>query len=320
MKIIDTHCDVLWKLQVAKRGKVYGKGGVDFYHSDALEVNFKRLKEGKVMVQFFAIFIEPDVPSSEKWQHALEQIDLYYSEILRKHEEMVHIKNWGDLFTLQTGEIGAVLTLEGAEAFGNDLVKLNHLYRLGVKSIGLTWNEANLCADGIGEARGAGLTSFGRKVVQCNNEHKVLTDVSHASEQAFWDILETAHYPIASHSNARAVCDHPRNLTDEQIEALFAKDGLIQLVFYPPFIREGGGDVTVDDLVRHIDHLCSLGGVRKIGFGSDFDGINSFVKGLEHAGKYQSLIRKLLNYYTEEEVKGFAHGNFMHYARRNLLT
>src|SRR5690625_6893905 len=110
-----------------------------------------RLKQGKVSVQFFAIFIYPEVPSDQMWQHALEQIDFFYEEVLGKNEAMKHMTSWSDLDDLQDGEIGAVLTLEGAEAFGNGLVKLRNLNRVGVTGVGLTWNVAILWAEGEGE-------------------------------------------------------------------------------------------------------------------------------------------------------------------------
>src|SRR5690625_4895184 len=205
MKIIDTHCDALYKLQMAERGKYYGIGSLKFLDSIDLDTNYNRLKAGKVCAQFFAIFIEPDVPFDEKWQHALEQIDLFYTEVLGKNPKIKHLKKWTDFDDLHKEEIGAVLTLEGADAFGNDLIKLQTLYRLGVLSIGLTWNNANLCADGAGEPRGGGLTLLGKEVVSLNNEHKVLTDVSHLSVNGFWDVIELADYPIATHSNVRKI-------------------------------------------------------------------------------------------------------------------
>lgn len=312
MNVIDTHSDALFKLQEAKRRAE----PMSFYHAGELDTNLMRLKAGKVKVQFFAIFIEPDIPSDEKWQHALEQIDLFYTEVLDKHAEIKHVREWEEIYSLEEGEIGAVLSLEGADAFGNDLMKLRQLYRLGVKSIGLTWNYANLCADGVAEDRGAGLTRLGKEVVQLNNEQRVLTDVSHASEATFWDILELAHYPFASHSNARAICDHPRNLSDEQIVSMFDRGGFIHLVFNPPFIKQGSNTATIGDLINHIDHFCSLGGVNRIGFGSDFDGISDYVYGLEDAAKYQNLINELLKYYTEDEVKGFASDNFLRNIQR----
>lgn len=311
MKIIDTHCDALLKLQLAKRGSFYGTTPLDFTSSDQLDTNFQRLQAGGVCVQFFAIFLYPDLPDNEKWQHALEQVDLFYTEILGKNPAMKHIKKWEDIDSLKEGEIGAVLTLEGADAFGNDLMKLRQLYRLGVLSIGLTWNNANLCADGAGEPRGGGLTLLGKEVVRLNNEHRILTDVSHLSVKGFWDVMELADYPIASHSNARALCNHPRNLDDDQAKAMFAKNGMIDVVFCLSFIKEGGKDVEIADLVKHIDHFSSLGGVKNIGIGSDFDGIDAYMKNLENASEFQNLIHELQKHFSESEVEGFAYRNFL---------
>ncbi|RDW17054.1 diguanylate cyclase [Oceanobacillus arenosus] len=311
MKIIDTHCDALLKLQMAKRGQYPGEVSLEFRNSAKIDTNLNRLKQGKVKAQFFAIFIDPDIPSDEKWQHALEQIDLFYTEIVEKNPEVKHIKDWADFDSLKDGEIGAVLALEGADAFGNDLVKLRHLYRAGIKYMGMTWNNANLCADGAGEPRGGGLTLLGKEVVKLNNEHLVFTDVSHSSIQGFWDILEYADYPMASHANARAICDHPRNLYDEQVETMFAKKGLIHVVYNPPFINKDSETAKITDLIKHIDRLCSLGGEKQIGFGSDFDGISSFVTDLENASHYPNLINELLKYYSEDQVKGFAYRNFL---------
>lgn len=311
MRIIDTHCDALLKLQLAKRGSFYNQTPLNFMDSEKIDTNFQRLQAGGVYVQFFAIFLYPDLPDDEKWQHALEQVDLFHTEILGKNPAMKHIKKWEDIDSLQKGEIGAVLTLEGADAFGNDLMKLRQLYRLGVLSIGLTWNNANLCADGAGEPRGGGLTLLGKEVVRLNNENRILTDVSHLSVKAFWDVIELADYPIASHSNARALCDHPRNLDDEQAKAMFAKNGMIDVVFCLDFIKEGGKNVKIADLVKHIDHFCELGGVKQIGIGSDFDGVGSYMENLENASKFQNLINELQKYYKEDEVAGFAYRNFL---------
>lgn len=313
MKIIDTHCDALMKLQLGKRKQFNFNGPFDYTTSDEIETNFNRLSLGKVQVQFFAIFIEPDVPSDEKWQHALEQVDIFFTEVLGKNPEIKHIKKWNDLDLLKEGEIGAVLALEGADPIGNDLMKLRQLYRLGIMSIGLTWNYANYCADGVLEPRGAGLTLLGKEIIKLNNDNYVFSDVSHASVQGFWDILEIAEYPIATHSNAQAICDHPRNLNDDQIKGMFQKNGLIHVVFNPPFITKDKEVATIPDLIRHIDYLCSLGGVEQIGFGSDFDGITTFVSDLENSSTYQNLINELLKYYSEDEVRGFAYQNFLNH-------
>ncbi len=305
MRVIDLHCDALLKLSE-------GKGTLRFADASELQANKQRLKQGQVKVQCFAIFIEPKIKSDQKFQAALDQVDYFYEEVLRKNPEMKQLKDWSDFDRLQDGEIGAMLTLEGVDAIGNDLAKLRTLYRLGVRSVGLTWNNANLAADGAGEPRGGGLTVFGKEVVKLNNENQVLTDVSHLSEKAFWDVIELAKYPIASHSNAKALCNHPRNLTDEQAKAMFKKGGLVHVVYHPPFVK-AVGTATIDDLIRHIDHFCSLGGVKQIGFGSDFDGISTFVAGLEDASKTQNLINTLLKHFKEEEVRGFAYQNFLNH-------
>lgn len=310
VQIIDTHCDALYKLQQTK--------GINFQNDNALQTNYKRLQAGNVKVQFFAIFLDPDITSDKVWEKALEQINLFHTEVIAKNPEMIHIKKWKQIYKLKNHEIGAVLTLEGAESFGNDIHKLQHLYKAGILSIGLTWNNANLCADGVGEPRGAGLTVLGRDVVLQNNKRHVLTDVSHLSEKGFWEVIELADYPIASHSNAKKICNHSRNLNDEQIKALIKKDSPIHLVFYPPFIKDNK-QVTISDIIEHIDHICSLGGERNIGFGSDFDGIDQHVKDLEDASKYQHLINELLKHYSEEQVHRFANENFTNYLKKLKL-
>lgn len=311
MNIIDTHCDALLKLQSAKRGQFGFLRPLDFRSSEELETNLSRLKKGKVKLQFFAIFIHPHVPSDESWQHALEQIDVFHTEVIGKCDEMVHVKEWKEIESIPEGKIGAVLTLEGADAFGNDLAKLRLLYRMGILSIGMTWNNANLCADGAGEPRGGGLTLLGKEVVRLNNANHVLTDTAHSTVKGFWDMVELADYPFNSHANARTVCEHPRNLYDDQVEALVQKNGMIQVVFFPEFIKNQDGPVTITDLIRHIEHLCALGASEHIGFGSDFDGIDKHIIGLENAADYQNLINELLKLYPEKTVRGFAGENLL---------
>src|SRR5699024_7215516 len=134
------------------------------------------------------------------WYAALEQIELFHTEIIQKNPQMKHILNLNELDDLQQGEIGAVLTLEGAECMDTDLDKLKYLYEQGVMSIDLTWNHANLCADGAQERRGGGLTVFGKEVVKMNKKFGVFTDVSYLCGQSFWDVMELGDYPFAWHA------------------------------------------------------------------------------------------------------------------------
>ncbi|WP_262175750.1 dipeptidase [Saccharococcus sp. Marseille-Q5394] len=303
MNIIDLHCDVLARMHKAK-------GNLSFADSKDLDVTYEKLKQGGVRIQAFAIFISPSIKSDQKFQAALDQIHYFYTAVIGKNPNMKALKTWNDFDRLQEGQIGAFLTLEGVDCIGNDMQKLSILRELGVLSIGLTWNNANLAADGVGEERGAGLTAFGKEIIAFCNENTILSDVSHLCEKAFWDVLDIAHFPIASHSNSKTICNDNRNLTDEQATHLFKAHGLIHVVYNPPFVIEKG-DASISDLITHIDHFCSLGGVRQIGLGSDFDGISEKIIGLEDASMHPTLINELLKKYSADEVKGFACQNFL---------
>ncbi len=303
MQVVDMHCDVLLKLYQSQ-------GVINFKDSKELDANMKRLKKGNVKVQAFAVFVYPEVKTDQKFQVALDQIHYFYTNVLGNNPDMKLIRNWSDIEQLADDEVGALLTLEGVDAIGNDFQKLSILYELGVRSIGLTWNNANLAADGAQEKRGAGLTSFGEEIVSFNNERKILTDVSHLCEKAFWDVLNVAEYPIASHSNSKSIKNHVRNLSDEQAKAMFEKDAMVHMVYCPEFVKDQE-NVTIGHLIEHIDHFCSLGGVKNIGLGSDFDGIDKKIVDLEDASMQPNLLNELLKNYSEDQVRGFASENFI---------
>ncbi|QKS71164.1 membrane dipeptidase [Paenalkalicoccus suaedae] len=307
MNVIDLHCDALLRLDELS--------DASFIDDERLEVNLNRLKQGKVKVQFFAIFIEPDIPSDQKFYEALKQADLFHKHVLTA-PGIRFITSWDQINQLKEDEIGAVLTLEGADPIGQDLVKLSTLYHLGVRSFGLTWNQANLVADGIGEPRGGGLTEFGFDVVKFNNEHRMLTDVSHLSIAGFYDVMKTAAYPIATHSNATSINPHRRNLNDEQIDTLIKAKGIIGIVYNPPFVGKSDDTASIEELIEHIDYILNRGGEDCIALGSDFDGIETYVESLEHAGKHQNLIDALLNKYERSLVEKIAHKNVRAYLNR----
>lgn len=303
MRVIDTHCDALLKLEEAN-------GTLSFKNSPELDVNLEKLQKGKVKVQAFAIFTYPSLNTERQWESIMNQVYYFYYSVLPSSPKLVHIRDWSQLDTLKDDEIGAMLTLEGVGGIGNDLKRLAILKQLGIMMLGLTWNDANLAADGILEPRNGGLTTLGKKIVAFNNKHHMITDVSHLSERGFWDVIEQADYMIASHSNSRTICPHVRNLTDEQIEAMIKKDALIHLVYCPAFVAEKE-QVTIDDLLKHIDHIASLGGMSHIGLGSDFDGIGRKVERLEDASMTVHLVEALLQHYSEDEVKGITSENFL---------
>lgn len=304
MKIFDAHCDVLWQLWM-------GKGKKSFQNDLSLHITYDQLKQNGGSVQCFAIYVPEEVPYGQRFAVALEMTNIFHEQILAL-PNIKWIRTKEDIQRLGKDEIGALLTLEGCDAIGNELEKLKTLYYLGVRSVGLTWNYANLVADGALESRDGGLTLFGKKVVHELNRFKVWTDVSHLSEKGFWDVIELANHPIASHSNSYELCQHPRNLTNEQIKALIQKDGMIGITFVPMFLA-ANKSVCMDDILRHVEHVCMLGGEKNVGFGSDFDGITETVVHVERYEHYEYVINELLKRYKEEQVNNFTYRNFIHH-------
>ncbi len=301
MKIFDGHCDVLYKLFINPT--------LDFCQSAELQVNLERLNSSGTRVQLFAIYVPESVHPDLKFEAALRMVDLFYEKVLSPNPQMKLVTNRAEIGQLAENEIGALLTLEGCDAIGQDLLKLRTLLRLGVRSVGLTWNYANHVADGAMEERGAGLTKFGRQVVQLLNETKTACDVSHLSERGFWDVLEVAESVFASHSNSYVKCPHPRNLRDDQIKELIKRNSVIGITFVPEFLSGRKETASIDDVLRHLDHICSLGGENHVGFGSDFDGIEFTVKNLSGNEQYENLCNELQKYYTDIQVRKFLYEN-----------
>ncbi|QPC46417.1 dipeptidase [Mangrovibacillus cuniculi] len=301
-KIIDAHCDVLWKL--------YEDPTRSFTNSPDLHLTYNQLVSEGAKMQAFALFVDPIVPTHLQYEAVLEMLQLYEKEVLGKHAGMKPILSKKDLQQLSANQIGAMLTVEGCDWIDENLDRLTFLIRKGVKAVGLTWNHVNKLADGAMEPRGAGLTSLGFKVIEHLNKHLILTDVSHLSERAFWDVLTVAEYPIASHSNVATLCPHPRNLKDDQIKAMIDVDGWMGITFVPFFLTKNE-KATIQDVLRHVEYVCSLGGENNLGFGSDFDGIKETVVGLSSYKDYSNLINELQKHYSERLVRGFLGENFL---------
>lgn len=309
MRIIDAHCDVLWRLWQHKYQ--YGKAlDYPFYKdADWLQVTAAKLHKGGVALQACAIYVDEPYNHIRPFEAALETVDLFYKEVLS--EETIFIRNRSDLIEWKHGnKLGLLLTLEGAEAIGTDLVKLETLVRSGVRWLGLTHNPANFVADGVGEERGAGLTNFGKKLIPELNRLHIGIDVSHLSERGFWDVAELSTQPFfATHSNAKAIYPHRRNLTDEQIKAIIAKDGMIGIT-YVPYFTAGSMPVMIKELLLHIEHILSLGGENHLGLGSDFDGISETIQGLGDSSETYNLINQLLKHYSTDIVERIAGENW----------
>ncbi|WP_185805411.1 dipeptidase [Bacillus canaveralius] len=301
VKIFDAHCDVLYKL--------FMNNSLDFTDSPDLQVTWQQLSGPGPKVQCFAIYVPEKVHPDLKFQAALHMVELFYERIIEPFSNIKMILTKDEIMRLTEHQIGAILTLEGCDAIGSDINKLQTLLRLGVSSVGLTWNYANSVADGVLEERGAGLSRFGKQVVDVLNNEGIWCDVSHLSEKGFWDVIDLADYPIASHSNCYALCPHPRNLRDEQIKALIDRNSVLGITFVSPFLS-GTRSAMIADVLRHLDHVCALGGENHVGFGSDFDGSDDIVTGLERMADYSALVNELYKYYSNIQVDKFLYQNF----------
>ncbi|WP_276351366.1 dipeptidase [Cohnella caldifontis] len=309
MKIFDAHCDVLSKL--------LENPGLDFIRqTEGLDVTLERMREAEIGVQTFAIYLPERYP--EEFRYVLESVDVFRRRVLT-HPALLEIRSNQDLRTAEAeGRIGAILSLEGVGALQGNPAYMRILFDLGVRCVGFTWNYANWAADGVLEPRKSGFTVKGLDLIRECNELGLLLDVSHLSEKGFWELAERAAKPVhASHANAAAVSPRQRNLNDEQMKAIIQTGGVIGLAFVPPFLHPDG-TASIEDLLPHLDHICSLGGSRHVGFGSDFDGIKEKVSGLEHAGHYPRVIETLLKFYSEEDVRHFAYGNWSRYFHSHL--
>ncbi|MEK3882217.1 dipeptidase [Paenibacillus sp. PL2-23] len=312
MRIVDFHCDVLSKL--------LKDGNLSFEEEagGALDVTYGRLREQNALLQTFAVYISPSRPDYRSMDPILDSIDLLYEKVL-KLPDMRLVETRADLEAcLKDGQTGALLSLEGAMGLGGKLSALRILHRLGVRAMGFTWNDANWAADGAMEARGGGLTAQGAAFVKACNELGIIIDVSHLSERAFWDVAELSEQPIiASHSNARALCDHPRNLTDLQIQAIIECGGVIGVTYVPMFLK-ANGQAGIVDVVEHMEHICALGGENSLMLGSDFDGIEQYVEGLQHPGQVTGLRQAMLGRFTETLTERIWSGNAISFLQRSL--
>ncbi|MCM3631959.1 dipeptidase [Paenibacillus camelliae] len=311
MRKIDFHCDVISKL--------LKDNSLDFHKeqfASRLDVTLQSLLDANYMIQVFAVYIPSDHPKD--LVTIMKSIEIFYERVAN-HPNMIVVDSAIDVERCKaTNKVGAILSLEGVDGLQGHLFLTSLMHRLGVRFAGLTWNGANWAADGILEDNGAGLSSLGKDFVHRCNEQGITIDVSHLSEKSFWDVYKASQKPIiASHSNAKAVCDHPRNLTDEQIRAIVRCEGLIGLTYVPWFVTEGRM-ATMHDLLKHINHMLALGAEDQLMLGSDFDGIDSYIEGLKSPRDVNQLENLLLQYYDREFVEKLMWRNAYQFLIRNL--
>lgn len=311
MFTFDAHIDTL--LHLVHSGK-------SLKEADG-HVNLDKLRQGGVSAQVFAVFVEPDFYQGMALHRAMQMIDNFWEMIAEYPDYLAFAGSGREIQKIyRDGKIACLLAVEGGEVLQGSLANLRNLYRLGVRILTLTWNYRNALANGQTEGdQSGGLSPFGREVVAEMNRLGMLVDISHLNEPGFWDVLEISSDPIiASHSCARALRDHGRNLTDRQIRALADKGGVIGVNFYPGFLTDSG-QASLDDVLNHIEHLMNVGGTDCVGLGSDYDGINAVPEGLQDCGMMQAIAAGLARRgHSQAVIEKIMGGNFLRIAESVL--
>lgn len=302
ISVFDAHCDTisrcLWEHEELDRNS----GMVSL---DRTEQAFERY------CQLFALWATGDGVGERYW--ALLK---YFKEQMERHsDKIVQCRTAEDVDRAhQQGKAAAFLSIEGAELIGCDPARLDEVAGEGVVAINLTWNHANALSGSSRDMPEQGLTPLGRQFVARMEDLHILVDVSHLSEAGFWDVMEQARRPIlASHSNAKFVCDHTRNLTDGQITAIIENQGVIGLNFFQDFV---GGSLDLDAVRAHLDHILDLGGADCAALGGDWDGCDT-IEVLPRVDCLDRLYEHLLRHgYQETLIQDLFYNNLMRVVSR----
>lgn len=302
MKVVDMHCDTISAIYLQR------KEGQDVsLKQNQLHISLDKMQKGDYLLQNFAMFT-PLSMTDNPWQYAHDLIDTFYQEMNQFSDLIGVVKNYQDMMdNMKHHRMSALLTLEEGAVIQGDLKNLQHYYDLGVRMITLTWNFPN----GIGYPNFSmdddqhgyhtcdtihGLTDFGKAYVKECERLGIIIDVSHLSDAGFEDVYQLTTKPfVASHSNARSVCPHARNMTDEMILKLASRGGVMGINYAADFLCENHQEHAlskIEDIVKHILYIKKLAGIDCIGLGSDFDGIPPYLE-LKDAS-YLSLLEKAL--------------------------
>lgn len=322
MKYIDMHCDTVMT--------VPEKGNSDFLiDNPKVSVDFKRLRDSNAMAQFFAIFLMKKFillfyrkklrNDDEYIKHCIKLIE----EATKKIDYMKIAHNYDDLIKNNNeNKISAFLTIEDGRS-ADSLEKIKKHHDMGIRLITLTWNYENCMGypNSNPKMRENGLKEFGISAVEYMNEIGMIVDVSHLSDGGFYDVYKVSKKPfVASHSNARELSPHTRNLTDDMIKKIAEKGGAIGLNFAPEFLDKNikNKDSKIELIVNHLNHIKNIGGEEVIALGSDFDGIsgNLEISGSEKMPLLFEALRK--DGWTEDVIEKLAYKNMLRVIKDTL--
>lgn len=323
----------------------------------AMHTDLARLRRGHVGAQFWSVFVSADLPEPQAVQATLEQIDVTKRLIARYPRDLQLALGARDVEqAMRQGRIASLMGMEGGHSIGSSLGVLRQMYALGVRYMTLTHAKNTPWADSATDApQHGGLTDFGRTVVREMNRLGMLVDLAHVSEQTMLDTLEVARAPVIfSHSGARAVNGHARNVPDGVLEKLRANGGIVMVVALPAYVSEAARQwqaarageearlkslwqgqpdavaaglvawdqahpqpaTTISDMADHIDHICTVAGIDHIGIGGDYDGMLSGPAGMEDVAGYPALFAELARRgYARADLEKIASGNILRVMR-----
>src|SRR6476619_724606 len=349
--LIDGHNDLPWEIREAKDAP-RDVAAYDIRRPAPKQTDLPRLKEGKVAAQFWSIYIPGEIKDSGYARVQLEQFDIARRMIARYPDRLALALTADDIERdFKKGKVASLLGMEGGHAIENSLGALRSYYALGARYMTLTHNVTLDWADAaLDSVRHGGLTEFGREVVREMNRLGMLVDLSHVSPGVMSDALDGSEAPVIfSHSSARALVDHPRNVPDSILARLPKNGGVVMVTFVPSFVSnelkiwEATGDstrktlratvpdtaearrqweeweaahpppaATLAQVADHIEHVRQVAGVDHVGIGSDFDGVDYTPVGLEDVSKFPDLFAELIR-------RGWSDGDLKKLAGQNLL-
>lgn len=310
--LIDLHCDTLTD------SKHTSTGNMDTLDNPKRVLSLTDIPEDVNWAQFYAVFIPDEIRGQKAIDYFEFNRDNFYRQMDKFSDRVMACytaedmeKAWGE------GKMAAFLTIENGSALAGDLYRGKVIADQGVRAITLVWNGENEL--GSGHTTDNGLSDFGKAMVPELEKQGIIVDISHLNDPGFIDLLKVAQKPfMASHSNARAVCGHKRNLTDDMIKEMIHRDCLIGLNYFVKFIRDDGKVKSLDDLYRHVEHFFELGGEKNLALGSDFDGAvlpDCLSSPADVAGLYEYFISRGL---TQEQVEGIMYKNAQIFFRKHL--
>lgn len=317
--LVDGHNDLPWAIRNHEPAP-HDVAAYDLRTRTPGHTDIPRLREGMVGAQFWSVYIPFNAVEEGAAKVQLEQIDIAH-QIIRRYPDVFELALTADdaLRIFREGKIASMLGMEGGHAIENSLGALRAFYDLGVRYMTLThsanldWADSCCALPALG-----GLSEFGLEVVREMNRLGMLVDLSHVSPESMHDALDVAEAPVIfSHSSARGVMEHPRNVPDDVLRRLPENGGVVMITFVTSFVSPGDS-ATMGDVIRHIEHVRDVAGIDHVGIGGDFDGITTVPVGLEDVSTYPALFAELSRRgWSEQDLRKLAGENALRAWRQN---